>query len=314
MQSITVDMVFNTAKELIEKNLKRPAETDQQEFIETSKSFFIDSRYKTALSKSGLNSIDDVFSFNAAENLTKKNLARFRTRLQFEVKTSGFPLPITMFLKRYDCPPIITQLKNWLSRHKRRSCGFCELTSTNTLSAAGINTPKVVSYGELWGTLFEKRSFIITEKIPNAESIERKLPNCFNNPATVENLKLRRNFIAQLATFIKKFHDTGYCHRDLYFSHIFYSENSKFYLIDLARVFKPTLLKQRFQIKDITQVYYSAPAKHFSRTDRLRFYMTYSGQRKLSIKDKIFIRKVTQKAERMARHDIKHGRTVPYIR
>jgi heptosyltransferase-2 len=312
MQSITVDMVFDAAKELIEKNLKRAPETKQQEFIEISKSFFIDSRYQTALNKSGLTSIDEVFSFNAAENLAKKNLARFRTRLQFEVKTSGFPTSTTLFLKRYDCPPVITQLRNWFSQHKRRSCSFCELTSTNILSAAGINTPKVISYGEQWGTLFEKRSFIITEKIPNAESIERKLPDCFSNPATVENLKLKRNFITHLATFIKKFNETGCCHRDLYFSHIFYCDNGKFYLIDLARVFRPVILKQRFQIKDIAQIYYSAPAKHFSRTDRLRFYMTYSGQRKLSKKDKIFIRKVIKKAERMAQHDIKHGRTVPF--
>ncbi|HUU16636.1 MAG TPA: lipopolysaccharide kinase InaA family protein [Sedimentisphaerales bacterium] len=286
---------------------------DEQIFIETSKSFFIDGDYKTAFSKSGLTSIEEVFSFDAAENLTKINLAQFRTRLQFEINSPQWPSSTTVFMKRYDRPPVLVQLRNWLSQHNRRSCALCELEAVNKLTAAGINTPKVTSYGEQWGTLFETRSFIITEKIPDAESLERKLPDCFHKPTTVENLKLRRNFIVQSAIFIRKFHETNYRHRDLYLSHIFYSDTGKFYLIDLARVFGPIVLRRRFQIKDIAQVYYSAPGKHFSKTDRLRFYMAYAGQRKLTKKDKIFIRKVINKAERMARHDIKHGRDVPYI-
>jgi len=313
MQAITVEMVCEAAKELLENKCKQATVLSRQEFIETSKSFFIDSDYQTAFSKSGLTSIEEVFSFDAAKNLTKINLAQFRTRLQFEINSPQLPLSTTVFMKRYDRPPVLVQLRNWLSQHNRKSCALCELEAVNKLAAAGINTPKVISYGEQWGTLLEKRSFIITEKIPDAESLERKLPDCFNVPATTENLMLRRNFIVQSAVFIKKFHETNYRHRDLYLSHIFYSDTGKFYLIDLARVFGPIVLRRRFQIKDIAQVYYSAPGKHFSKTDRLRFYMAYAGQRKLTKKDKIFIRKVINKAKRMALHDIKHGRDVPYI-
>ncbi|MHC4105705.1 MAG: lipopolysaccharide kinase InaA family protein, partial [Planctomycetota bacterium] len=130
---------------------------------------------------------------------------------------------------------------------------------------------------------------------------------------TVKKLKLRRNFIAQLASFIRKFHDTDYRHRDLYLSHIFYSDSGIFYLIDLARAFKPIIRGRRFRIKDIAQLYYSAPAMYFSRTDRLRFYLNYIGfEDKLTSKDKTFIHRVIKKARRMARHDIKHGREVPF--
>ncbi len=312
MQAITVEMVCKAAKELLENKCERATILSQQEFIETSKSFFIDSDYKTAFSKSGLTSIEEVFSFDAAKNLTKINLAQFRSRLQFEINSPQLPLSTAVFMKRYDRPLVLVQLRNWLSQHNRRSCALCELEAANKLTTAGINTPKVISYGEKWSTLFEERSFIITEKIPNAESLERKLPDCFHNPTTVENLKLRRNFIVQSATFIKKFHETNYRHRDLYLSHTFYSDNGEFYLIDLARVFKPIVLRRRFQIKDIAQVYYSAPGKHFSKTDRLRFYMAYTGRSKLTKKDKRFIRKVINKAKRIARHDLKHGRVVPF--
>jgi len=312
MESISVEMVCEAAKELLENNRKQAIVLSQKEFIETSKSFFIDREYQTALNESGLTSIEEVFSFDAAKNLTKSNLASYRSRLQFEI---NFPEPgssTTVFMKRYDQPPVFVQLKNWLSHHNQKSEAFHEFDAADKLTASGINTPKVISYGEQRNTLFETRSFIISEKIPDAESLERKLPDCFDEPAINVKLKQRRNFIVQGATFIRKFHETNYRHRDLYLAHIFHGESGKFYLIDLARVFKPILMRRRFQIKDIAQVYYSSPGKNFSKTDRMRFYMTYAGQSSLRRKDKAFIRKVINKAEQMARHDIKQGRAVPF--
>ncbi len=316
MQSITVETVCNAAKKLLETNQRQSTSKAEQKFIEISnlsravprESFFCDKDYKPGLSKLGLTSIDAIFSFNAAQNLAKDNLSRHRSRLRFEIDSP----PTTLFLKRYDSPPILVQLRNWLSARRHISCSLFDFEPTIKLTAVGINTPKVISYGEQRGILFEKRSFIITEKIPDAESLEQKLPDCFNAPATVENLKLRRNFIAQLAAFVKKFHQTKYRHRDLYFSHIFYDDNGRFYLIDLARTFKPALLAERFRIKDIAQLYYSAQGRYFSKTDRLRFYLGYTGHSKLTRKDKVFIHKVINKTKRMAQHNIKHGRAVPF--
>ncbi|MHC4570787.1 MAG: lipopolysaccharide heptosyltransferase II [Planctomycetota bacterium] len=311
MQAITTEMVCNAAEELLENNQKKLVSKTKQKFIQVSKPFFIDPDYKTAFSELGLNSIDAVFSLNRGKNLAKDNLSAYRSRLQLEINSPSVP-STTLFLKRYDSPPILVQLKNWLCSRRRISCALISIDPADELATAGINTPKTISYGEQWSRFFEKRSFIITEKIPNAESLERKLPDCFNAPNSAENLKMRRNIIAQLADFIRKFHETKYRHRDLYFSHIFYDNNGKFFLIDLARAFKPLLFAERFRIKDIAQVYYSAPAEHFSKTDRLRFYHIYKDCGKLTEKDKAFIRKVVKKARRMARHDIRHGRTVPF--
>ncbi len=308
MQAITVEMVCDAAKKLLENNHKKPILKNQDGFIEVSKSFFCRKEYKTGLDELGLTSIDAVFSFDTGEKLTKGNLPKYRSRLRFEINSP----PATLFMKRYDSPPVLVQLKNWFSANRQISCGLSDLEPTIKLSAAGINTPKIVSYGEKKGIIFEQRSFIITEKIHNAESLERRLPDCFNSPPTPDSLKLQRNFIAQLAAFVKKFHNTKYRHRDLYFSHIFYNDDGQFYLIDLARVFKPAIFSERFQIKDIAQLYYSAPGRHFSGTDRLRFYFGYTGHKKLTPKDKLFIRKVMNKIKWMVRHDRKHGRVAPF--
>jgi hypothetical protein len=309
MESISVEMVYRAAKELLENTRSQSKIFSRKEFIKTSNSFIVESDYIKALGDMRLNSIDDIFSLDTAKNLNKKNLARFRSRLKFEI---GHPHSTTLFLKRYDNPPVLIQLKNWISGYGRKSLGFLEFETTNNLSQTGINTPKTIAYGEQWNLFFEKRSFLITEKIPDAEALERKLPDCFQGKTTIDNIKLRRIFVAELAEFIRKFHETNYRHRDLYFSHIFHSDNGKFFLIDLARAFKPILLRKRFQIKDIAQLYYSAPGKYFSPTDRLRFYLHYTNRKEITLKDKIFIRKVLNKVQSMVKHDKKHGKNAPF--
>jgi hypothetical protein len=283
---------------------------NEQRFIKISDSFFIDADYKQTLAKLGLTSIDTVFSFNAGKNLSKNNLAGFRSRIQFETSSPS----VTFFLKRYDKPSLLTQFKNWLSHRKIITCSLCDLEPAKKLIQFGINTPKTIAYGQERGILFEKRSFIITEKIPDAQSLEKKLPSYFYAPPAQENIRLRKTFIAQLASFVQKFHQTGYRHRDLYLAHIFHSDSHRFYLIDLARCFKPILSAERFRLKDVTQLYYSAPAKYFSNTDRLRFYLNYSSRTKLTDGDKSFIRSIINKANRMAKHDARHGRIAPFAK
>ncbi|MGA2678924.1 MAG: lipopolysaccharide kinase InaA family protein [Sedimentisphaerales bacterium] len=270
--------------------------------------FFIDPAYKTGFERLGLTSIESVFAFGAGKNLTKENLASHRSRIEFKIESPA----TTVFLKRYDYPPIITQLKNWLSAKKRVSCALAEVEAAQKLAAMGINTPRMIAWGEIPGGFFEKRSFVAIEEIREGQSLERSLPGFFNGPATAENIVLRRQFIRQLALFIKKFHGTGCRHRDLYLCHIFRVPDGRFYLIDLARVFKPSLFSELYRVKDVAQLHYSAPAGYFSKTDRLRFLRAYLGREKLNAGDKIFVRCVAGKAGRMARHDAKHGRAVPF--
>jgi serine/threonine protein kinase len=270
--------------------------------------FFIDPAYKTGFERLGFASIEAVFAFGAGRNLTKENLASYRSRIEFKIESPA----VTVFLKRYDNPPIMTQLKNWFSAKKRVSCALAEVEAAQKLAAMGINTPRMTAWGQLWGVFFEKRSFAAIEEIREGQSLERSLPGFFNESTTKENLVLRRQFIRQLAIFIRKFHDTGYRHRDLYLCHIFRVPDGRFYLIDLARAFKPAIFSEIYRIKDVAQLHYSAPAKYFSKTDRLRFLRAYLGREKLGAGDKNFARRVVSKAMRMARHDAKHGRAVPF--
>jgi tRNA A-37 threonylcarbamoyl transferase component Bud32 len=274
--------------------------------------FFVDTQYRDALAEIGLASVDAVFAFATARDLAKPTLRRFRRRLQFEVVPSGAAAAAKVFLKRYDRPPLLQQLSNWLLHHRRCSFALAERQAAERIARHGICTPQTVACGEEWGLLWERRSFLMTEEVPNAEALERQLPACFAGTPTPERLRTRREFIRRLAVFVRRFHDTGYRHRDLYFSHIFHSPTGEFYLIDLARASRP-IRQRRFQIKDLAQVHYSAPAASFSRTDRLRFYLAYAGRRRLTRRDRVFLCSVARKAAKMARHSAKHGVAIPFL-
>ena len=276
--------------------------------MKQKETFFVDSACRGAFEALGLTSVEGVFAFGGGKNLAKANIGGWRSRVEFEADGKTF------FLKRYDRTPMLIQVKNWIGNRGRKSTAAFDSDPAEALAAMGIGTPKTVAMGAEWGAVFEKRSFIVTEKISNAEALERKLPDRFSGPASGGKIEERREFIGRLGKFVKKFHETGYRHRDLYLSHVFYGDAGEFYLIDLARVVKPSLASERLRVKDIAQLHYSAPGSVFSNCDRLRYYRAYSGCEKLRAKDKDFIGKVNRRARRMSKHDARHGRRAPFAK
>jgi heptosyltransferase-2 len=293
MESITAETVYKAAEKILKK-------TEIINFIQISPNFFVRSDFIDCFKKLGLESMDDVFLFSKGKNLSKDNLAAFRQRIVFDTDSPK----TTLFLKRYQNVPKLRQKRNWLARRKRVSMMDCDRRPAEDLRKLGINTPQTIAYGQQWQGLFEKRSFIITEKIPASASLEEKLPDYF--------LHQRKNFIKNLAAFIRKFHKTGFRHRDLYLCHIFCNPQSQFTLIDLNRAFKPRFFPGRYLTKDLAQLYYSAPGKTFTKSDRLRFFLAYLQKDKLSKEDKVLIKKIKSKAQKMAKHDRKHGRIPPF--
>jgi hypothetical protein len=274
----------------------------------TTNQFWVADDFKQAFDALGMTSVENVFSFKKGQELVKPNIANFRSRTAIDTQHPES----TFFLKRYNHAPVMVQLKNWLSGKKRRSNSMIELEPIVRLTTQGIGVPRPIAHGQTWHGLFETRSFLATEKIPNAQSLEKQLPPCFEsqNPTCV---KERKAFIQTLAQFVKRFHDLGYRHRDLYLAHIFRNTQGDLFLIDLARAFQPAVLKKRFLIKDLAQLNFSLPGFAFSKTDRLRLYLAYVQQDRLNTCDKAFVNKILIKVSRMTSHDLKRGKTIPYL-
>jgi hypothetical protein len=275
----------------------------EPKFLQPVNGFFVDPKYQQLLKGTGLNSLDSIFAFKQGQQLTKANLVSWRHRIRLQL-----PDGQTVYLKRYLKPPLSIQIKNWLQHGQRAFLSEYDKGPQKELGNMNIRIPQTIAYGGQWTGLFEKRSFIITLEIPNAHSLETTLPNCF----TVQDFKEKKRFILKLADFIRRFHNTGYRHRDLYLCHIFLSEKETLYLIDLHRTFKPKLLGKRYKVKDLAQLHYSSPADKITLSDRIRFYLAYTQKKKLSFADKNFIRVIHSKTQRIARHDRKHGRVAPF--
>lgn len=274
---------------------------------ELSPGFFADPGYVPALAAMGLTTLDGVFAFDKAEAVGPLKLAAYRSRTCFRLQPDG----PTVYLKRYRRPPLLRQLVNWFE-HRRRACtAVFDGHRTEALDAAGVAVPHTIAYGYEWDGLFEKRSFIMIREIPDAASLEERLPSYMADfsPAAARQ---RKTFIEQVADFVRRFHETGCRHRDLYLCHLFLDTNNTLHLIDLHRVFKPLVLGGRFRIKDLTQLYYSAPGSVISRTDRLRFYRRYRQKKKLTLCDRYFISQVKRWARKIALRDLKKGNPAPF--
>ena len=127
----------------------------EQRFIETSHSFFVDSGLVKTFEKLGLTSFDALFSFDSGKDPGGSSLPQYRSRLEFKISD-----PVkTLYLKRYNHPDAVTQIKNWFWHNSRKSMMSFDLDPSDDLARAGIKTPKTISYGEQWGGFFEKRSF-----------------------------------------------------------------------------------------------------------------------------------------------------------
>ncbi|MBM4104124.1 MAG: hypothetical protein FJ263_08755 [Planctomycetes bacterium] len=258
----------------------------------------------------GLNTVENVFAFHGGISLTKKELTAWRSRTEFVLPGKN----IRCFLKRYDHPPIGVQLRNWFGQNKRALTAEYDVLPCLSLNAGGIGTYQPIAYGGRWNGLWEKKSFAILREVPNAQSLEQKLPECFLSPASQQSRKEQLAFLYQLADFARRFHETGYCHRDFYLCHIFYSSDGTLSLIDLQRAFRPKLFRKRWILKDLSQLYYSAPGNIISRADRLRFYLRYTQKDHLSPFDRGWIRKLKRRTWRMADRDIRHGKEVPFAK
>lgn len=273
---------------------------------ELSPGFFADPAFADALQQMGLTTLDEVFAFDKASAVGPLTIAAHRSRVCFRLGDNG-PM---VYLKRYHRTPKIRQIVNWFEQRRRRCTSVYDGHRTEELDAVGVAVPKTIAYGYEWDGLFEKRSFIMIHEICDAHSLE-ETPALLRDFSPVA-ARRRKDFIREVADFVRRFHDTGCRHRDLYLCHLFLDRNDKLAMIDLHRSFKPLLLGERFRTKDLAQLYYSSPKSCITRTDRLRFYLAYRRRNKLSIRDKCVFWQIKQKARKIAARDRQKGRVVPY--
>ena len=168
------------------------------------------------------------------------------------------------------------------------------------LSGIPVVTP-VARGSQTWKNI-EIASFLVTEALYGAIALDEILQDDFFRMEFGE-----RNILShKLAALIRRFHDQGFNHQDLYLNHIFMDSERRFYLLDLQRVELKSPLHDYRVIKDLAQLNYSAKSTwRLSSGRRLRFLLSYLGIGRLDQRARQMLLRIVAKTARIARHDVK---------
>ncbi|GIK15339.1 MAG: hypothetical protein BroJett003_03030 [Planctomycetota bacterium] len=282
--------------------MKAPAEGSAAEGVE--RRLEIDSAFEALLRRNGLSDPEALLNLQGAARLSKRGLASWRERLRVELQGED-GRRASFFLKRYVDPP------RSAVRAARRICAAArtlagvEWTWMRRLAESGIGVPKAVALAEERRGDRELRSAVLITEVPG-ESLEAWFARGSGSADDI-----RRRLIAPLASLIRRFHETGHVHRDLYAAHAFVEETVAgpvFRLIDLQRVFRPRWRRRRWIVKDLASLSYSCPAGLVSRAARVRWLKHYLEVSRLRAGDKRLIRSIAHKTRSIARHDARRLR------
>ena len=165
-----------------------------------------------------------------------------------------------------------------------------EWRKLHLMRAKGFNTATPIAMGQKKSGGVVTRSFVMTEEIRGGTSGDSY---CRGLDAAE-----RRQFFAELAVLARRFHDAGFAHRDFYLCHFFVvprERSREIFLIDLQRVFQPRLFRERWLVKDLGSLAYSALNAGATEADVLHFVKTYLGENGSLVSEKRLVVKMLRR-------------------
>jgi heptose I phosphotransferase len=258
--------------------------------------------YVETLRRNELLTFDELFAFAGGDVIRQiKSRSTTRIVLQMDGHQHAF------YLKRHEAPNWRERLRPLLNFAKPILGARNEWEALLRFHAAGIPTMTPVAFGVKQG-----RSLLVTEDL----GTDRTVLDWVNERAALSEVAadrqasndepLKRSLIKWLADMARQMHDMGAHHQDFYLNHILWRgapENLDLRVIDLGRVGFSKHLSQRWILKDLAQLNYSA--RELSCADRLRFLRLYLG-RPFSRADRRLVRLIAMKSRHIASHTLKH--------
>lgn len=177
-----------------------------------------------------------------------------------------------------------------------------EYLAINKLTDLRLDTMTLVCYGQQGWNPAAIESFVVTEELVETISLEDYCLKWIKSPPSFSEKKI---LIDKVANIVRTMHQNGVNHRDLYICHFLLkneadiTDECRLFLIDLHRVQIRAKVPERWLIKDLSALYYSAMHIGLTRGDYLRFISCYrkSLLRDVFDSERNFWKKIEQKAE-----------------
>ena len=209
--------------------------------------------------------------------------------------------PRRFYLKRHGRPPAREFVKPLLRFTKPVLGAAPEWVALLRFHAAGLPTMTPVAFGRSGA-----ESFVMTEALEDCDRVDLWAEAKRGDDSAAARSD-RRALTDAVAALARTMHAAGMHHQDFYLCHMLWprGENAAAVkLIDLGRVRSHAALPDRWRVKDLAQLHYSAEA--IPATEQVRFLRAYLGRR-LERGDRALIRRVRRKAAAIGRHTAKNA-------
>ncbi|MDH4100144.1 MAG: glycosyltransferase [Nitrospirota bacterium] len=250
----------------------------------------VNSEFLPLLEKNGLSSYDALM---AAQGDAFKDIShRSVTRISVQEKSGTR----TLYLKRHREKGVSTD----------DSGGMAEWELINRFWQHGIPTMVPVAAGARTKGA-ETESLLVTDALEGFQRMEIFMRDRYVRPLSNKLVGEKRELVRLAAELTRKMHREGFNHRDFYLTHIMVKPlgygDFDLRIIDLQRVQERRWFRHRWLVKDLASLNFAAKDSYTTRTDRLRFYLAYTGKKRLDKGDRAFIRAILAKTQRISDHD-----------
>lgn len=178
-----------------------------------------------------------------------------------------------------------------------------EFNAIRRLQQLGIKVPSVAAYGRRGWLPASLESFLVTDDVGEHVSLE---DHCRHWRQHKPDFRHKLQLLLEIASIARKMHGAGICHRDFYLCHLLLTGNGNpLTVIDLHRALIKDSLAQRWIIKDLGGLYFSAMDSGLTQRDLLRFLRQYRQLplRQILKEEAGFWQAVTARARRLYRKD-----------
>jgi tRNA A-37 threonylcarbamoyl transferase component Bud32 len=182
-------------------------------------------------------------------------------------------------------------LRRYLGRSRIRA----EWENLKLIAKMNIPTLELVAFGEEKKLLGSRKGVLVTRDLPGVEDLEA-IANL--QTSVLQQGKWVNSVIDKLSSYVRIMHDHNFVHGDLKWRNILVnsSDPTEVYVFDCPQgrrlpgvLLAPVL--NRGKIKDLACLDKVAKYK-LRKTQRMRFYLSYSGLVKLNRKHKVRIRRI----------------------
>lgn len=188
-----------------------------------------------------------------------------------------------------------------------RSMVRAEYENLEKLAEWGFRVPQLVAYGDHRFAGGVIHAFIITEEIPQAMGVDYLTHEWFDQQTKEVRKKKKAELIHEVATAVRRMHEHGFEHHDLFLRNMMVSgqDMSKLYMMDAPRGYCwPQIIMRKRRIVDLATLDAAATVV-FTRSQRLRFMHIYLGCDRLTDSDKQLVRQVLKRTEPMRERQLK---------